>query len=64
MCIHSFIDSMARNIPVVCAPVTYYGTRVYETVTEFVEVVIDHAYCVIDYVKAVIYPASCGIDLR
>lgn len=55
---------MARNIPIVCAPVVYYGTRVYETVTEFVEVVIDHTYCVIDFVKAVIYPTAYGIDLR
>jgi hypothetical protein len=40
---------MARNVAIACAPVIYYGTCVYESVTEFVEAVID---------------STCGIYFR
>jgi hypothetical protein len=55
---------MARSIAIACAPVFYYGTCVYETVTEFVEVVIEHTCGGIDFVKAVICRTCCGIELR
>jgi len=36
---------MARNIAIAFAPVVYYATCVYETVTEFVEAAIERTGC-------------------
>jgi hypothetical protein len=36
---------MARNIAITFAPVVYYATCFYETVTEFVETVIETTGC-------------------
>jgi hypothetical protein len=40
---------MARNIEIAFAPVVYYATCVYETITEFVEALIARVGCGIDW---------------
>jgi len=43
--VYYFVCSMARNIAVAFAPIVYYATCVYETVTDFVEAVIERIGC-------------------
>jgi len=43
--VYSFVYSMARNIAIAFAPVVYYATCVFETITEFVEAVIERVGC-------------------
>jgi hypothetical protein len=36
---------MARNVAIALAPVVYYATCTYETVTEFVEAAVERSGC-------------------